>query len=434
MTNETTALSKGWKRDDVGGDKRENDYTLSQVNDFLEKSQVTRLAEVVESILLHVDKKVDKQPEESNDRKIPSLQDLQGLITIIKREEKRNSVAFFGSVIESSPPDGSSVCLLSPVSETAKEDLYKDSTLLRTLDDKEAKDNATIYLPVLGTNNQLPAPNTYFCLPSKADLKSKFEKIFVTDQGKESSCTAHVGIALMEYYQRATTEESVTSSEPMFSSEFLYHVTQELDQQSSEGKGSGNSLRDMMRALNKVGVVTKLTWFCNKQLNDVNGVNSYTPTSICYAEARNYRAVKYVRLDREDIDPNVLLVQVKALLLAGLPVAFGFDVDDNLQLTSDPIKSNGEIPLPKQKSETGHAVIAIGYDDNKVIGDCTGGLQIRNSWGKDWGDKGYGWLPYEYVMKGHTAEWWVLLKTDLVDDSKFGLQSKPLGKPDSLPK
>jgi Leucine-rich repeat (LRR) protein len=93
------------------------------------------------------------------------------------------------------------------------------------------------------------------------------------------------------------------------------------------------------------------------------------------------------------------------------------------------VNRSGEIPLPQDntKTEKGHAVIAMGYDDNKVIGSCKGALQIRNSWGPDWGDKGYGWLPYDYVTKGHTAEWWVLLKADLVDDSKFGLQSKPLG-------
>ena len=37
----------------------------------------------------------------------------------------------------------------------------------------------------------------------------------------------------------------------------------------------------------------------------------------------------------------------------------------------------------------GHAVCAVGYDDDKQT------VIIRNSWGEDWGDKGYCYFPYE---------------------------------------
>jgi len=39
----------------------------------------------------------------------------------------------------------------------------------------------------------------------------------------------------------------------------------------------------------------------------------------------------------------------------------------------------------------GHAMVAVGYDDNKE----GGALLVMNSWGTEWGDKGFVWIPYQ---------------------------------------
>ena len=97
---------------------------------------------------------------------------------------------------------------------------------------------------------------------------------------------------------------------------------------------------------------------------------------------------------------------------------FGFTVYSSMPGIGD---DTGDIPFPKEgdRVEGGHAVVAVGYDDNRKIGSNKGALLIRNSWGKEWGDRGYGWLPYEYVLRGQAVDFWSLVEASFVDTDLF---------------
>jgi C1A family cysteine protease len=97
---------------------------------------------------------------------------------------------------------------------------------------------------------------------------------------------------------------------------------------------------------------------------------------------------------------------MKACLASGYPFIFGFTVYDSFE--SDAVAKTGIVPMPSKTELVlgGHAVMAVGYDDSKKW------FIVRNSWGEDWGDKGYFYIPYDYLTnKNLASDFWTIKLT-----------------------
>ena len=232
----------------------------------------------------------------------------------------------------------------------------------------------------------------------------------IENQGALGSCTAHAAVGLVEYSERRASNTYVDASRL-----FVYKVERDLMNVTGD---TGAYLRTAMQSLVLFGAPPEKYWPYDTAKFDIE------PSAFLYAMADDFRALKYFRLDPAGTTPAALLTAIKTNLTSGLPAMFGFTVYNSYTQAN----ATGKIPYPAagDKPVGGHAIDCVGYDDSISIANAaagakptTGALLIRNSWGTAWGMAGYGWLPYEYVLKGLAVDWWVITQQAWVDTGAF---------------
>ncbi len=246
-------------------------------------------------------------------------------------------------------------------------------------------------------------------LPNAIDLRSYCSP--VEDQGDIGSCTAHAGVGVVEYFEKRAFDRYIDGSRL-----FIYKTTRNLMGVTGD---TGAWLRDTMASLALCGVPPE------KYYPYVTTDFDNEPPSFVYAVADNFEALKYFSHDASEANTKKVLESVKKYLAYGIPSMFGFygfsSFEDH--------EGGGQIPYPcdNEGAEWGHAIVAVGYDDKKKIKNTkcnkstTGALLIRNSWSRDWGEEGYGWLPYQYVTSKLALDFWSLLSMKWVESKQFGL-------------
>jgi len=225
------------------------------------------------------------------------------------------------------------------------------------------------------------------------------------EQGNLGACTAHAGTYIFEVHQRVAN----LGNEPM-SRLFLYKVTRKLS--GTEGD-SGSFLRTTMQAIAMFGMPPETYYPYDIAKYDDE------PVAFHYAIAQNYQALTYYRLDPYGSTPEQIISRVKSNINLNRTCMFGFviyGIDDK--------SGHVLLPSPNQKLAGGHAVVAVGYSDDYEIchpnGRKTlGAFKFANWWGKNWGQNGFGWIPYDFIKMGIAVDWWTLMTAEWIDLSPF---------------
>jgi hypothetical protein len=238
-------------------------------------------------------------------------------------------------------------------------------------------------------------------LSPNVDLRPKCPPI--QNQLSIGSCTAHVLATAFQF------------NDPTFfgSRLYLYYNERFLDG-GDVTIDDGSTLSQGVNALKKYGICNESLW----PYVDDGARYKIKPPPECYIDGELHQV-----LEANNIDHN--LDSMKKCLAHGRPFVLGIMIYSSFE--SPQIAKTGIIPMPNKESDLflgGHAVTCVGYDDTKRL------FIMRNSWGTGWGDKGYFYLPYEYLTDPSlSTDLWEIVSVETVEELPKPKPPKPAPKP-----
>jgi hypothetical protein len=209
-------------------------------------------------------------------------------------------------------------------------------------------------------------------LPDKVDLSQKWMAP-IEDQMSDW-CTPTAIVAMLTRVNCVDLDRQGKAAPPehlLFCEQWLYDEARKIGSYAQPGV----RIADCLELIRTLGALP------DKEYDYLH--NKPKPTGDELAKLlANYKIVSWARVTTQDT------VAIRTSLAAGLPVPLALDIFADWQ------NCLGYLEMPGNQPVWGrHSVLIVGYDDKKKF------YFIRNSWGANWAEGGYAWLPYEYAKK-----------------------------------
>lgn len=224
-------------------------------------------------------------------------------------------------------------------------------------------------------------------------------------QGEIGSCTAFAATSMFDFVRKKHSKVTWKPS-PLFT----YYATRIVVADLLED--SGATIRDAIKSTVRDGVSMERIWpYITDRYND-------RPPEEAWLVAEKHQTLEYLVL--KDTDRNEWL----NCLNDGYPFIFGINLYTSF---FDPIFSmlGGYMQDPdrfEEKIVGAHCMMAVGYIKNY---NNKSYVIVQNSWGTEWGDRGYCYIPLSYMMSSDTFDFWTIRLTETTDEYNSDSEDKP---------
>jgi len=211
------------------------------------------------------------------------------------------------------------------------------------------------------------------------DLSEKMPEVM--DQGQLGSCTSWAVGYYLNGYLQSMENGWLNYSGSKFSPSFLYNYIKNY-QPTTGGTSFGDNFNVL---LNQGGS----RWGYMPYTTD----STVKPSIAALTDANLFKIDEYGLIS---VVPNDIDSFKNYLTTQEIPICIAIQVKPDF----DSLNSNNQVYDDYSGNLRGyHAITIVGFDDSKNA------FKIINSWGKEWGLSGYGWLSYDYIypLYGYSA-------------------------------
>ena len=228
-------------------------------------------------------------------------------------------------------------------------------------------------------------------LPPRVDLRPLMTPI--EDQRQTNSCVANAVAGAYEYLVKRHLGDEAYDVSRLF---IYYNARVE---EGGEDEDEGTTIESAIAGLTEHGACSEETWpFDEERVNE-------EPDEEAYEEAAQFLI--------EDVAAVPTSLEAwKSCLAEGYPIVFGLLLYDSF----DRHRKRGLVPVPTAREAAreehgGHAMLCVGYSDPDEV------FIVRNSWGPRWGDRGYCYIPYAYLMdtRYNDGDTWLIRRVEEVE-------------------